>query len=526
MNAAIDDLWVILCTFMILFMQAGFLCLESGLVRSKNSINVAVKNLFDIGLGGLSFWLLGFGIMFGDFRLLSGLFGQSENTISFIFQLAFCATAVTLIAGAVAERIRVWSFALVAVFVSSAIYPVFGHWAWYGVANSAEHLGWLAEVGFIDFAGATVVHSVGAWVALAALIIIGPRQGRFFKGKSHYIPGHNYPLASAGAVMMYVGWLGFNGGSVGGFNEQVGPVLANTMLGGMAGCMMAAFLMWGLQGFVLIKGLISGLLSGLVAVSASANLLSELGALFIGATGSLVSYVGIILLERLKLDDPIDVIPVHGFAGAWGTVALAFVADPDRITNGLSIFEQLGVQLLGVGVAFVWSFSLGYLFISLISKFFSLKATPEQEKLGLNMVEHNARTDVLDLLTQMEAQRKSGDFSEKLKVEPFTHIGQIAQQYNRVLEKVNEASTEAQQKTEVSKQALKEAEEAKQQLALKVDDLSMFNQFANQRECRMVELKAEINALCKKLGQEPKYDLSQLQGHHEEGSSNVSSGES
>ena len=517
MHALIDDLWLIFCTFMILFMQAGFLCLESGLVRAKNSINVAVKNLFDIGLGGISFWLLGFGIMFGDFRLLSGLFGQSENTVMFIYQLAFCATAVTLIAGAVSERIRVWPFALIAVFVSCLIYPLFGNWVWHGVVDDAEKMGWLAELGFVDFAGATVVHSIGAWVALAAIVFIGPRQGRFDQesnGKRD-IPGHNYPLASLGAVMMYVGWLGFNGGSVGGFNEQVGPVIANTMLSGMAGCMMAGFLMWGLKGYILIKGLISGLLSGLVAITACANVMSELGAIFIGATGSLVSFAGVILLEKLKLDDPIDVIPVHGFAGAWGTIALALVAENDRLGTGLSTFDQLAIQVLGVATAFVWAFAMGYAFIWIVSKFLAIKATPEEEKLGLNMVEHNARTDILDLIIEMEGQRQSGDFSNKLNVEPFTHIGQIAQQYNRVLDKVNEASDEARQKTELSEQALREAEQAKRELGDKVEDLSTFNRFANQRERRMVELKAEINDLCRALGQAPKYDLSDVEGNHD-----------
>jgi Amt family ammonium transporter len=218
----------------------------------------------------------------------------------------------------------------------------------------------------------------------------------------------------------------------------------------------------------------------------------------------------VILLEKLKLDDPVDVIPVHGFAGAWGTLALAFLADSDRLGTGLTSFEQFGVQALGVGVAFVWAFSLGYAIVWLVSKWLPIKATPEQELLGLNMVEHNARTDVLDLLTEMEGQRRSGDFSKKLSVEPFTQVGQIAQQYNRVLDKVNEASRDAQHKTEVSKLALREAEEAKQELSDKVADLSTFNRFANQREHRMLELKAEINNLCAELGQEPKYDLSEI----------------
>jgi len=461
-TASLQDIaWVLTCAALVLLVQAGFCCLESGLVRSKNSINVALKNLVDFSLSAMLFWIAGFAIMFGaSFHGLAGASGfffnasPAPNELTFfIFQLVFCGTATTIVSGAVAERIGFRGYVLVAALVSLLLYPVFGHWAW-ASTDGGSAAGWLKDLGFIDFAGSTVVHSVGGWVALAAVIVLGPRLGRFGKDGGP-IHGHNLPMATLGTVLLWVGWLGFNGGSAFALTESVPLVLANTMLAGAAGGISALVLVWRKNGLPDVPQTMNGILAGLVGITASCNIVTPLAAVLIGAIAGAICLLATRLLEKLQIDDVIGVVPVHCSAGVWGTLAVALFADPAQFGTGLGRWEQLLVQATGAAAAFLWAFGGGIVFLWLIDRRFRLRVSAEDERLGLNIAEHGATTEILDLLQDMDRQARSGDFTAQVRVEPHTEAGQIAGQYNAVLEKV---CSEIEQHEE-SKAALSESEQ-------------------------------------------------------------------
>ena len=292
-----DILWVVVAAGMVFMMQVGFLCLETGFTRTKNSVNVASKNLTDFCLSSIVFWVVGFGLMFGESRL--DLFGTSlfrhdftsadyGFTAFFIFQVMFCGTAVTIISGAVAERMKFVAYLVMTAFVSGLIYPVYGHLAWNGLYEGAAS-GLLALDGFYDFAGSTVVHSVGGWAALAVLLIIGARHGRFDGGGGHnpFRPS-SMPIAALGALLLFVGWMGFNGGSTLAFNEQVPMILVNTLLAGSAGAISAGSLGYSVSSRLDVGQFINGCLGGLVAITAGANVMSHEMALLIGVIGGMV----------------------------------------------------------------------------------------------------------------------------------------------------------------------------------------------------------------------------------------------
>ncbi|MBL4583716.1 MAG: ammonium transporter [Pseudomonadales bacterium] len=438
-----DIFWILIAALLVFFMQAGFLCLESGLVRSKNSINVAAKNISDFALSGTIFWICGFAIMFGD--SVSGWFGSngfffgdnaSPRSIAiFIFQMMFCGTAATLVSGAVAERMSYGGYIIITATISLLIYPVVGHWAWGGILVG-HAVGWLELIGFVDFAGSTVVHSVGGWVALAAIIIIGPRVGRF-DGPSKRIPGSNLPMAVMGCMLLWIGWFGFNGGSTLEWNEQVPGILLNTMLAAFWGGIVATLFKYFSSGYVDVGHVINGVLGGLVAITAACNVVGTTDAAIIGGIAGALVYFGERWLAYKRIDDAIGVIPVHLFAGIWGTLAVAIFADMDQLTTGLSRIQQLEVQIIGIASAGLYSFLSAYFIFTLINRFYPLRVSKESEIAGLNVTEHRVSTEVFDLLSAMNYQQQSVDFSRQVPVEPFTEVGQIAQQYNHVLNKVN-----------------------------------------------------------------------------------------
>ena len=425
-------------------MQAGFLCLESGLVRSKNSINVAAKNISDFIVSSSLYWLLGFGLMFGDSQW--GLFGWSgfafgEQTDAkliaiFLFQMMFCGTAATLVSGAVAERMSYMGYMVVTVTIALLIYPFVGHWAWAGIING-ESIGWLEKIGFIDFAGSTVVHSVGGWVALAAVLVIGPRMGRF-TGSSGAIPGSSIPTAILGCLLIWLGWFGFNGGSTLAWNESVPLILLNTCLAALAGGLVATMLKLRSERYIDVGQIINGVLGGLVSITASCHLVSTGGAVIIGGIGGVLVFFGAKYLIDKKIDDAVGVVPVHLFAGVWGTIALAFFAPAAKLDNGFSVLEQLGAQLVGVISVGFYSFGLAYIVFRLINRFYPLRVSEQDELRGLNVAEHNISTEVFDLLTAMHKQQEKADFSTQVAVEPYTEVGQIAEKYNHVIDQVNE----------------------------------------------------------------------------------------
>lgn len=438
----IDTFWLLFSAMLVFLMQAGFLCLESGRTRSKNSINVAAKNVIDILVAIAVFWSVGFGVMFGisyqggigtNFFLIDGT--QTPFQISFfIFQAMFCGTAATIVSGAIAERMAFRGYILISLMISSILYPVTGHWIWGGIYNG-EAQGWLEVRGFIDFAGSTVVHSVGGWVALAAIIIIGPRIDRFKVG--HKFPvGNNIPLAALGTVLIWFGWFGFNGGSALGFTDAVPIILLNTCLSAVMGGLACIFIHYVHHRYCDVESSLNGIIAGLVAITASCHAVDGKSAALIGMVAGFISYYGLQLLQRLKLDDALSVIPVHAFAGAWGTLAVALFANLDKLGTGLSRFEQFSIQLTGVITVGFYSFCISYLIMWVINYLYPLRVSIEHEHVGLNISEHGASTELIDLLGDMDAQHKEGLYSQKVKVEPFTEVGQIATKYNEIIDRV------------------------------------------------------------------------------------------
>jgi len=433
----LNIIWVVGCSGLVLLMQPGFMCLESGLTRSKNSINVAVKNLADLGISICSFWTFGFALMFGP--SLAGWIGTSGFFLPieqdprlaafFVFQMMFCGTATTITSGALAERLRFKGYVLIALLISGLIYPVFGHWVWNGV-EAGERLGWLAQAGFTDFAGSTVVHSTGGWVSLAALLVVGPRLGI---GAGLKIHGSNLPFSVLGAMLLWVGWLGFNGGSTFALTDRIPVIMVHTLMSGAAGMVAAAAFGLKREGVLQPETLINGSLAGMVAITAGCNVLATPMAVLTGAVGGVVMVLATSVIKRSGIDDGVDAVAIHGFAGVWGTLAVALFGDLDLIATGLTRHQQLLVQLLGIGVAFAWSFGLTYVLLNILNRFFPLRVSPEEEEIGLNVSEHNAKTEVYDLFEVMEEQARSQDFSLRVPEQPFTTAGRIAHAYNKVM---------------------------------------------------------------------------------------------
>jgi ammonium transporter len=449
MNKPIEDiLWVLVCSGLVFTMQAGFMCLEAGVTRRKNNINVAMKNLADFGVSTIIFWLFGFGLMYG--ASLGGWVGSNQfapdlgyNEPWFatfvLFQIMFCGTAATILAGAVAERMRFAGYLIVMVVVAGLTYPIFGHWAW-GVDLAGNRTGWLGQLGFVDFAGSSVVHSFAGWTSLAAIIVLGPRIGRFPKnGKPKRMQGADIPLATLGTMILWFGWFGFNGGSTLAIDNRVPTVIINTALAGSSGLVVSMLLGWRIRGKAEVDLALNGALAGLVAVTASAHAVSSASALLIGAVGGIVMIGTDILLERLRLDDAVGAIPVHLGPGLWGTLAVGLFGLPERLGTGLDLLPQIGVQLLGMLVCAAWTFSVSYLFLIILNRITPLRSTPHDEEIGLNVSEHGATTDLLDLFLVMDKQSKTGDTSLRVAVEPFTEVGQIAARYNSVMDSLERA---------------------------------------------------------------------------------------
>jgi Amt family ammonium transporter len=436
-----NNIMIILSTSLVLLMQAGFLCVESGLTRSKNSINVAIKNITDFGVATIFYWMIGFGIMFG--ASFYGWMGNTEFFPSweedkdgwmsgfFIFELVFCGTAATIVSGAVAERLKFQAYLIITSLVSLIIYPFVGHWAWNGLVEGNSG-GWLESMGFIDFAGSTVVHSVGGWVSLAALIVIGPRLGKYdFNGKPIAINPSNLPMAMLGGIILWFGWIGFNGGSALRMDANVTRIIMNTLIAAGSGLVVALLVGWKWEGFPEAISPLNGSLAGLVAITASCNAVTAREAFIIGCIGGGLVKPAEYLLDRFQIDDAVGAIPVHLFAGVWGTLAVGIFGE-----------GSFWIQLQGTIYVGIFAFGLTYVILRITNHFYPLRVSFDEERDGLNISEHKARTDLVDLLVVMESQRKTGDLSQDVPVEPFTEVGQIAQRYNEVLAKVRETLEE------------------------------------------------------------------------------------
>ncbi len=447
-KSLIDILWVLVCAALVFLMQAGFLCLEAGSTRSKNTINVVIKNISDAGISILCYWAFGYGLMFGDSHWgwlgtnhLAPEVGQGEMwpVAFFLFQAMFCSTAVTIVSGAVAERMRFNVYLAIAVLVSGFIYPTFGHWVWNGL-KAGETTGWLGQLGFVDFAGSTVVHGVGGWVSLAAIIVVGPRMGRFSpKRRRPLLVGHDLPLALLGTLLLWFGWFGFNGGSVLALDASVPSIIVNTLLGGAAGLVTPILLSLIRRKLVSVSAVMNGSLAGLVAITANCHVITAGEAVIIGGIGSLWMLAAEALLERYHLDDAVGAIPVHLAAGVWGTLAVGIFGDLDLLGTGLSRPAQVGVQLLGIGIGGLWAFGLTLLILWQVNRVWPLRVRRRHEHIGLNVAEHGAVSDLVDLFDTMRRQERTGDLSHRVPVEPFTPVGQIAARYNRVIAALQQA---------------------------------------------------------------------------------------
>lgn len=385
---AIDVIWLATAGAMVFLMQAGFALLESGLSRSKNCVNVVMKNYTDVCVGSLCFWLVGFGLMFGVNP--TGWFGASGFALHqaaswdysyLLFQTMFAATAATIASGAMAERTRFPGYLLASAVISAFIYPIFGSWAW---GSHFEGTGWLAELGFIDFAGSTVVHSVGGWCALAGIMVLGPRLGRFDpQGRPRDIPGHNLNFVALGGFLLWFGWFGFNGGSTVSADVSIGLINLNTQLAAAAGATAILLACMATRTAITVPRVVNGSLAGLVGITAGCATMEPIWALVTGASAGLVAMAGERFLLGWGLDDVVGAVAVHAFAGAWGTLcAGAFV------TGDLFNPKQLLIQATGVGACFVWTFGTAVLMFKCIHRLGALRADSLHEQRGLDFTEH------------------------------------------------------------------------------------------------------------------------------------------
>ena len=448
-----DIVWLLICASLVFLMQPGFMCLESGLTRSKNSINVAVKNLADFGVALMLFWCVGYGVTFGQSvggwigytQFFPNLGEQPAVGAFFLFQAMFCSTAATIVSGAIAERLKFVAYLLLTAWISGIIYPVFGHWAWSGLEQGLS-LGWLAQIGFVDFAGSTVVHSVGGWVALATLIKLGPRKGRFdATGKRRAFAGANLPLSVLGTFLIWFGWFGFNGGSTLQVTDALPIILINTVMSGVAGMLMGGALSFAYHRQVKVEAVINGSLAGLVSITASCHAVSTPLAVVIGCIGAAIAQILSIQLARWRIDDAVDAIPVHLGAGIWGTLAVALYGQPEILQTGLGRMQQFGVQLVGILAAGSWAFGFTFAMLSIVTRWYNLRVSEAEEDMGLNVAEHGARSDAYDLLNTMQQQTVAQDLSLRAPVEPFTEVGAIATCYNGVMDSLSDHQRNLQQ---------------------------------------------------------------------------------
>ena len=410
-QGALNSTWVLVAAILVIFMNAGFAMLEGGFCRRKNVVNVLAKNLIVFAITTMAFWAIGFAIMFSgtenSFSGDRGFFLSSTNpaiyglqayplglpiSVFFLYQAAFAGTAATIVSGAVAERIRFVSYAVFSVLLTAIAYPLVGHWI-------ATPNGWLSAMGFYDFAGSTMVHSVGGWAALVGAIVLGARDGRYKNGKAYPMPGHNMGMATLGCFILWIGWFGFNGGSVLAANEAVPHVVLTTNLAGVSAALTANIVTWLRDDRPDLSMIINGLLGGFVAISAGCFVVDYFGAIVIGVIAGMIVVFAISIIDDFKIDDPVGAIAVHLVSGIWGTIAVGLLANPNNLVQkdlqnavtglfysgqpNLLISQLVGIVAVG---AFVSLFSFAAWF--LIKLIFGLRVPLKEELEGLDISEH------------------------------------------------------------------------------------------------------------------------------------------
>ena len=388
---AIDTVWVALCAALIFFMEAGFALLEAGFVRSKNAMSIIAKVIIDITFGGIAFFIVGFGIAYGssngwfaiDFGIMDkdlGLGLTVSNNLFWFIQLGFAIAAISIVSGALAERMKLFSYAILVVLFCALVYPIVANWVW-------NPNGWLAIRGFNDFAGSAAVHAMGGFAALAAAIVLGPRIGKYSKdGKSNTIPGHNLPLASVGAFILWFGWFGFNPGSslgaVGNW-ELIGSVVVNTFLASASGGIATMIYTYFTYSKIDITMVINGVLAGLVSVTAGCNVVGPTSAIIIGAIAGVLVDVAVVFFDKIKVDDPVGAIAVHGVNGLFGTMAVGFFAIEGGLFYGGGI-SLLVTQILGVITIALFSFTVTFIIMKFLKLTIGVRISSDDEEAGID----------------------------------------------------------------------------------------------------------------------------------------------
>lgn len=421
LQTQIQNVWLLVCTAMVFFMQAGFSCLEAGSVRSKNSINVALKNVTDFLVATLCFYVVGYSLMWGK-AWIPGLAGEPalilrglepRESFAFLYQLVFCGTAATIVSGAMAERLRFLPYILASAGLSLLIYPLYGHWVW-------NPEGMLNKMGFHDFAGSSVVHMVGGLVALAGIQKLGARLHRFgADGKPSDFPASDVPMVALGTIILVFGWVGFNGGSAP-FGEKTGFIILNTVLGGVFGGLTCLLVGWAFRGVSGASGIMNGILAGLVAVTAGADCLSPAAAVLIGGAGGLVFLLVDKLLLAFRLDDAVGAVPVHLGAGLAGILLTGFFADQsllDETSRRLGVeftrSSLIRAQFIGAGLCILWTYLAAIILWEVTSRIAPLRVSADEELVGLNYSEHKVGNPVDEIVTWLQARNVDKDSAFK-----------------------------------------------------------------------------------------------------------------
>ena len=404
----LNVVWTLVAAILVFLMQAGFALVETGFTRAKNAANIMMKNLMDFAVGSLAFYVLGAALMFGASKAAGWLgwgglgmpsLGAGEGVWDWtflFFQTMFAATAATIVSGAVAERIEFKSYLIYSALVSAVVYPISGHWMWGSLAGESSQ-GWIEAVGFHDFAGSTVVHSVGGWIALAGAMMLGPRIGKYrHDGKANPIPGHSLVLGTLGVLLLWIGWFGFNPGSYTAGIGSIGRVAMTTNLAACAGTIAALVTAWIIMKKPDLTMALNGSLAGLVAITAPCDQVTCNAAIVIGLVAGVLVVLSVFAMDRIHIDDPVGAVSVHCVNGVWGTLAVGLFAAPEALGYGNTMvglfygggFKYLGVQALGVGATCVWAFGTGLAIFFALKKLGILRVSEKTELKGLDVPEH------------------------------------------------------------------------------------------------------------------------------------------
>ena len=402
-----NNLWLLVATILVIFMNAGFAMVEAGMCRQKNAVNILAKNLFVFALAVTAYWFCGYSLMYGDPVVAGWLYFNSlffdptvtpeiissdglVPTVDFLFQAAFAGTAATIVSGLVAERVKFGEFVIFALVLTAVIYPISGSWQWNG--------GWLSELGFIDFAGSSIVHSVGAWAGVVGAMLLGPRIGKYVNGKTQAMPGHNMAIATLGALILWIGWYGFNPGSELAMDQYVAYVAVTTTLAAAGGAIGATVISTLTSGKPDLTMIINGILAGLVSITAGCGNMTMVGSWVAGLIGGIIVVFSVAALDAAGIDDPVGAFSVHGVCGVWGTVVVGLWGvkgmSPEDFSVGIGLFNgggfsQLGIQALGAGAYAIWALVTCWIAWSVIGALFGgIRVTEEEEINGLDIGEH------------------------------------------------------------------------------------------------------------------------------------------